>query len=270
MAKEFAPEYPRDENNWIKFPRDDTYRKQMFPPEVNKHPAKANVFMIQSIIEYVSEPGQTIMDVMAGTGTLMVGALINRTVICIEISEKFYNMQVKALEKLEEFSPGISDYVMLINLPCQRYLPIPNMVDHIVFSPQYAGIMRTKGTDKWNQDTAYDFIEYSKSPLNLGTMTEFEWAREMEKVYTKCFQTIRPGGSMTLILKDHMGRGKRIGLTQRGIDGSIKAGFTHDLTEHFKWATPGMPYTMDRKMKGIEVVLDEDIVVLRKPNEKME
>ena len=158
-VKEFAPEYERNEKGWIKFPADSAYRKSIFPEEVNKHPAKANVYLIQSIIEYVSEEGQVLIDIMAGTGTLMVGALIGREIICVEISEVFHDIQNKALAKLEQIAPGISDHIMLINLPCQQYLPIPNLADHIIFSPQYAGIMKTKGTDQWNVDTGYAFAE---------------------------------------------------------------------------------------------------------------
>ena len=262
--KQFASEYNLNEAGWIKFPADSDYRKRMFPPEVNTHPAKANVYLVQAIIEYVSEPDDILMDIMAGTGTLMVGALVGRSVICIEISEKFHKIQVGALEFLENIAPGISGMISLVNLPCQTYLPIPDLADHIIFSPQYAGIMKTKGTDAWNKDTGYDFSEYSKNPLNLGTMSEFLWMHEMEKVYAKCFQTLKPGGSMTLIVKDHISAGVRVKLTQMSIDSCIRVGFTWDILESFKWAAPGMPYTAARRAKGIEVVDDEDIVVLRK------
>lgn len=264
MIKRFAAEYERNEQGWIKFPADSEYRKRMFPAEVNKHPAKANVYLVQSIIEYVSEEGQTLIDIMAGTGTLMVGALIDREIICVEISEMFHNLQIQALDKLEEIAPGISDHIMLINLPCQQYLPIPDLADHIIFSPQYAGIMKTKGTDQWNKDTGYAFAEYSADPLNLGTMSDFIWGHEMELIYKKCYETIKLGGTMVLIVKDHMEKGQRVQLVQKAIDASLAVGFSHNPDEHFKWAAPGMPYTAARRSKGIEVVDDESIVVLRK------
>ncbi len=261
----FAPEYDRNESDWIKFPPDSDYRKRMFPPEVNQHPAKANVYLVQAIIEYVSEPDELLMDIMAGTGTLMVGALIGRSVICIEISEKFHQIQIDALAHLEKIAPGISGMISLVNLPCQTYLPIPDLVDHIIFSPQYAGIMKKKSvTDQWNKDIGYDFVEYSTNPLNLGTMSEFLWTHEMERVYDKCFKTIKPGGSMTLIVKDHISAGKRIELTKMAIGASVRVGFSYDPEEHWKWQAPGMPYTAARRARGERVVDDEDIVVLRK------
>src|SRR4030042_1331101 len=100
--KEFAPEYQRNENGWILFPSDAVYRKEMFPKEVNEHQAKANVFLIQSCIEYVSKPGDYLLDPFGGTGTLMVGALIQRDVMLIEISPEYHKLQQLALARLEE------------------------------------------------------------------------------------------------------------------------------------------------------------------------
>ncbi len=263
--KKFAPEYSTNDQGWYIFPKDADYRKKMFPEDVNTHPAKANVYLVQAIIEYVSEPDDLLMDVMAGTGTLMVGALIGRQVICVEISEKFHKIQVGALEHLEKIAPGISNMISLVNLPCQTYLPIPDIADHIIFSPQYAGIMKKKSvTDQWNKDIGYDFVEYSTNPLNLGTMSEFLWAHEMGNVYKKCFDTLKPGGSMTLIVKDHIDAGKRVELTMRAIGASARVGFSYDPEEHWKWAAPGMPYTAARRARGEATVDDEDIVILRK------
>lgn len=269
MAKQFASEYPRTDEGWVKFPSDSSYRKAMFPEEVNQHPAKANVYLVQSIIEYVSEPDEILMDIMAGTGTIMVGGLIGRSIICVEISEKFHNLQQAALIKLDTIAPGISTHVMLINLPCQTYLPIPDLAHHIIFSPQYANIIRKgknyRETDKLTVEKmgSYDFTEYSKNPLNLGVMNDWVWDKEMEKVYSKCFQSIKPGGTMTLIVKDHMKQGERVMMSQATVDSCTRVGF--ELVDWFKWAAPGMAYTHIRRARGEEVVDDEDIIILRRP-----
>ena len=268
MTKQFAPEYQRTKEGWVIFPSDQQYRKEIFPPEVNSHPAKANTFLVQSIIEYVSEPGETLMDVMAGTGTIMVGALVGRDIICIEISEKFHQLQVRALERLEELAPGVSDHISLVNMPCQKYLPIPNLADHIIFSPQYANIIKKSAnyreTDRLTveKQSSYDFSEYSKSPLNLGTMSEFLWSKEMKKVYNKCYQTIKVGGTMTLILKDHIEAGERVAMTQMAVDDCAEIGFRLQSWE--KWKAPGMAYTRIRRARGEVTVEDEDIVVFSK------
>ena len=265
--KEFANSYARNSKGWILFPsgKSHSYRAAMFPPEASTHPAKANIHLVQAIIEFVSKPDDTLLDIMAGVGTIMVGALIGRKVICVEISEIFYKMQLEAVKMLENMAPGVADSIMCINMPCQVYLPIPNLANHIIFSPQYSGILLRKGKpSQWNIDTKYNLAEYNKNPLNLGVMSDFVWAEEMGRVYKKCYESLTTPGSMTLIIKDRIEHGIRIDLTGKTIDASIEAGFSYSPTEHFRWAAPGMPFTSARKARGETVVEDESIIVLRK------
>ncbi len=266
-TKQFAPEYERDEHGWVLFPSDANYRKEMFPVEVNQHQAKANVFLIQACVEYVSKPGDFLIDPFGGTGTLMVAALANRDVLLIEISPEYYKLQQTALARLEEIATGVSEHVQLLNKPNQLVLPMPSIADHIIFSPPYAAIMKSKGTDKLTTEkTDYKMAEYTfTSPLNLGLMSDWMWAQKMEEVYSKCFKTLKPGGSMTIIVKDHMEKRQRVGLTQAAVNTCKNVGFTQDKAEWFKWLAPGSVYTHIYRARGWEVVDDEDIVVLRKP-----
>jgi DNA modification methylase len=263
-TKLFAPEYDRDEHDWVLFPRDDDYRKEMFPPEVNQHPAKANVYLVQAIIEYVSEYDQTILDPMSGTGTLMVGSMIGRNSICIEISPVFHGLQRQAVDKLETIAPGVSSRISLINLPCQKVMPIPNWVDHIITSPPYASIMKSKGTDKLTSEKGMNTAEYSfTSPMNLGQMNDWLWAQEMKKIYQKGFQSLKPGGTMSLIVKDHMKDRQRVMLSQAALDACLQVGF--ESYAWFKWKAPGSVFTNIYRSRGWEVVDDEDIVIVRRP-----
>ena len=99
---DFAPEFKRDENGWILFPRDVQERKMLFfPDEVMKHPAKMNFHLQQSIIEYVAKPGETLMDIFGGTGTLMIAALQGYHVILIEVEDGYHKLQMEAKNNLE-------------------------------------------------------------------------------------------------------------------------------------------------------------------------
>jgi 16S rRNA G966 N2-methylase RsmD len=266
-VKQFAPEYKRNEKGWIIFPSDTAYRAEMLDPESNKHQAKANVWLIQSCIEYVSTEGQMLLDPFGGTGTLMIGALVGRDVTLIEISPKYHALQQRTLAKLEGIATGCSSHISLMNLPLQQALPIPNYADHIITSPPYAGIMKSKGTDKLTTEkTDYDMAEYTFThPQNLGLMADWMWAQQMELAYKKFFDSTKPGGTLTLILKDHMKDRQRVRLTQAGVDACIKVGYTLDKSEWFKWAAPGSVYTHIYRARGWEVVDDEDVVVLRRP-----
>lgn len=264
--KVFAPEYERNDSGWVRFPRDQAIRKEYFIEEVNQHPAKANVYLVKSIIEFVSEPGQTVCDVMAGTGTILMGLTIGRKVVCIEISSKFAGFISSNVEKFKRTVPNASDMVTVINAPCQTVLPIPNLADHIIFSPQYAGILNVSDTKKkegWMYEASkYDWAEYTKSPLNLGNMSEFLWSQEMAVVYKKCHDSVPVGGTMTIITKDHMRQGNRVLLSQMAASKCIEFGFILQSWE--KWAAPGLMFTSARKARGEEVVEDEDIITFRR------
>jgi DNA modification methylase len=265
--KQFAPKYPRTPEGWIKFPSDTAYRAEMLDPESNHHQAKANVHMIQSCIEYVSLEGDMILDPFGGTGTLMIGALVGRNITLIEISPKYHAMQRRTLEKLDSIAPGCSSHISLIEGALQSVLPIPNYADHIISSPPYASIMKSKGNDKLTKEkTDYDMSAYTfSSPLNLGLMSDWLWAQKMEEAYKKFYATIKPGGTFTLILKDHIKNGQRVPLTMAGVDACVKCGFTYNPEEHFKWDAPGSVYLHIRRARGEETVKEEDVVVLRKP-----
>ncbi len=266
----FAPEYQRSPEGWVLFPPDSSYRKQMFPAQVSEHIAKANVFLVQAIVEYVSKPDEYLLDPFGGTGTLMVAALIGRDVMLIEISPVFHSMQRQALENMEKIAPGISPHVHLVNAPLQNILPIPNAFDHIIFSPPYASMMKTKGTDKLTKETMGDIAgEYTYShPLNLGTMDDWLWGRELKKVYQKCYDSVKPGGTVSIIVKDHYekqkdGTRKRIPLVNNAYMACLSVGFIE--YNWFKWKAPGSVYTSIYRSKGMEVVDDEDILIFQKP-----
>jgi DNA modification methylase len=261
----FASEYKRTPEGWILFPSDVAYRKVMFPIAVSEHIAKANVYLIQSIVEYVSKPGDYLLDPMSGSGTLMVAALWSRDVMLIEISPKYHEWQQQALTYLDSIAPGVSGHVFLINSPLQTILPMPSLADHIIFSPPYASIMKTKGKDKLTRETMGDIAgEYTFShPLNLGTMNDWLWTQEMTKVYDKCYKTLKPGGTMTLITKDHMLKRERVQLSQGAYDACIRVGF--QPKDWFKWKAPGSVYTSIYRSRGWEVVEDEDIIIVQKP-----
>lgn len=261
--KDFAPEYSRNDSGWVEFPLNDAdYRKQIFPEEAISHPAKANMYMVQAIIEYVSDVDETIMDIMAGTGTILLGVLIGRKVIAVELSEKFFPWIEKAAETIDTLAPGSEERIVLINSPCQLVLPIAT--DHIIFSPPYAQIMKSKGTDKLTREkSGYNFDEYTyTSSLNIGMASEFAYPHLMEKIYRKCFDSIRPDGTLTIIIKDHIKDGKRVELSKTAKDSCEKIGFKIDRWE--RMYTPGSLYTRIYRSQGRPTVDNEDIIILKK------
>lgn len=259
--KLFAAQYPRTPEGWIQFPwTDKPIREHAFSNSI-KHPSPQSIYLIEELVNYVSEPGQTIMDIMAGSGTILWAITLGRKVIAIELEPEFHQLQKETLVRLSEISTPSSlvlEMGTLINADCRDLLPLP--CDHIIFSPPYADSM--KHTSKGIR--AYQDIDnkYVLSDKNLGNMPAFFFNQTMESIYQKCFQSIRPGGTLTVIIKDQMEQGKRIYHGNWAVGVCIKAGFV--IKDWFKrYAPTGMAQI--NKAKGAGAVWDEDIIILRKP-----
>ena len=90
MAKEFAPAYDRDIEGRVLFPRDTELRRQLFPfTDPSEHIAKANMLMVAELVKCFTEPGDTILDPFAGTGTVLVATTLWRKVVMMELVDTF-------------------------------------------------------------------------------------------------------------------------------------------------------------------------------------
>lgn len=274
MSKQFAPGIPRidhkDFKGLVDFPTQDAdLRRQYFIEEVMHHGAKANLHLVNAIIDYVSEPGERIMDIMSGTGSILIATIQGRPVTCIEISEKYAGWIRQNYEKIKAIHPNAAPAV-IINLPAQRALPMP--CDHIIFSPPYANIMRktkmTKGDITaslygLSEEEQDDFMEYEKQPENVGNRNRFFYNQEMEKIYKLCLQSVRPGGTLSIIIKDYIENDKRVFLSDWVVKVCLRMGWKQ--YDWYKWPALGSPYTRIYRAQGRNTVDDEDIIIFQRP-----
>jgi DNA modification methylase len=132
-----------------KFKRDTAFRKQFFVPDSFAHPAKMDAQLLIRIVETYTEPGETILDPMAGSGTAMLACTLGRNVILVELEEKFIKMcrdnwgQVRMRPQLGYTMGGCvimqGDARQLENILC----------DKIITSPPYA--KSTIANKDWEQ-----------------------------------------------------------------------------------------------------------------------
>jgi len=269
----FAAGYERTEDNpekqikagWIKFPSDTEYRKSMFfPDEVMNHPAKMNLWMQRAIIEYVSRPGDILLDPNGGTGSLLIGCLEDRHVILLEIEDGYHQLQQQATRNMVEAFPETATKFNLFHGDCRQILPIP--CNHIIFSPPYAQAMNIKkvrdykeGSDNYFRKMDEQMLAYSKSPRNLSKLNTFMYNRAMEDVYQLAYQSLLPGGSLTIVIKDRINNHKRTYLSTWVNKVCKETGFKR--MEWYKALLMGTQFTKVRLSRGEEVVLDEDIII---------
>lgn len=261
---EFAEGRKRNEAGWIIYPSDTAYRKSLFPPKVMKHPAKMQLWLEKDIIEFVSIPGDIIVDIFGGTGSIMIAPLMGRTTILLEIEEGYHQLQQEIYTNLKANNPDMSP-VILLHGDNRFILPIP--CNHIITSPPYAGAMDIRKVREGEEDDELveadrQMVEYSRNPRNISKLNTFLYNQAMERIYKLCYESLLPGGTLTIVIKDRIEKGKRVYLSKWVDRVCKKMGFT----EHswFKWQAPGSRFTSDRRAKGLETVDDEDIITYRK------
>lgn len=258
MSK-FSPKFTKDENGWYNVPRDTKMRNQLWPEGVSKHPAKYSCFLVWELAKHLTTPGQTILDPMAGTGTTMIATLDDRKVICIEVEEKYHEMQQYTLGKIIEIKPEAKDDVMLLLGDCNKFLPIK--VDCIIFSPPYADQLKRQTVSGIAAEDTSSFAEltdYSRSIWNIGKLNFFMYFQRMESIYKKLAQS---APVMAVVVKDNVVHFERRPLVQQTIALCKKVGWK--LVEEVKMSAPGSEFIKIHESHGEEMVKDESVLIMR-------
>lgn len=260
----FAAEYNKTPEGWIKFPPDKPIRETLFHEQSFIHPARANLWMLQEIYHYVAEPGETLLDITAGIGSLMMACLEGHQVILIELNKEFHRIQM-----LNAYKMGVEPIMLLGD--CRDYLPMS--CDHIIFSPPYSTAYTGKGSKKMQEwtKTRQDGEMITKGvdlyrdddPKNLGLLNIFLFGQQMEKIYEMCLESVRPGGTMTIIIQDCVKGGEMQQLGDLAMRQCLRMGW--ELKDWFYRWQPGTPFKSQHKKKGHLVTEKEDIIILQRP-----
>ncbi|MDZ4231936.1 MAG: DNA methyltransferase, partial [Candidatus Pacearchaeota archaeon] len=82
-----------------RFKNDTITRKRLMVPESFSHPAKGQLGMWALMVERYSQPGDTVLDPMAGSGATLLAALMGRSVVCVELESHFGDPMRRSWEK---------------------------------------------------------------------------------------------------------------------------------------------------------------------------
>lgn len=276
MSKVFASQYKRvreGEMDLILFPEDVTWRRELFPDQVFEHPAKANMYLVEELIKYLTEPGDTILDPFGGTGTLLIGALYGRNVVLIEIEPHF----IALLEETEKmWKEGVqlpvvgevkgTGRIFIMEGDCRQKLKdLDFLCDAAILSPPYSSLLSGQTGLKDNIGRSArggalsQYTGKDASSQNLGRLNPFYFTQAMGMVYQRMVDRLTPEAKVALIVKDAMKAGTRQFLSKGIIHQASKAGL--ELLEWFKWKPPGIAQQKLMKAKGFSVVEDEDILI---------
>ena len=240
------------------------------------HGASLNLETLQWLVETFTNPGDTILDPMSGSGTIHWAATpgLARNTLAIEIEQTFAYLQRANIESLR-VAPGLVGDVNLLEGDCRMFLPTP--VDAVIFSPPYGSQFNTSkgghlGEEGSFREEKHLAVGYGELAGNIGNLSIYpDYLQAMQVVYKLCNQSLPINGRMILITGDYTKDGRRVYVTADNIRIAMEVGFQIEAWHlRVKDATslPQLTARRSRQKKGVEnkeLDIDyEDLVVLRK------
>ncbi|KKN71462.1 hypothetical protein LCGC14_0420410 [marine sediment metagenome] len=159
----------------LKFKVDTKQRKQWFTGMSFSHPAKMSLPLQLWIIENYTKVGETILDPMAGSGTILTACSLGRNVIAIELEGKFVEMMKGNWEKIRQRGAQLGYKMGDCQILQGDSRNLEGLVDKIISSPPYAdkAVKRGSITGTAHQVVrreATDNLDYSDNPSNIGNL----------------------------------------------------------------------------------------------------
>lgn len=237
--------------------------------ESMRHPAKANIYMMEDIWRYVSLPGDLIVDYFGGIGTTGIAVREGRSVLLLELEKPYVTIERDNNKKIHELYN--QSFTIMQGDNRKTLLSFGDgQIDHIMGSPPYAGAMTRKAITEDSSESDKQLTgnmmvgEYTASVENLGIANKFQYNMRMTKLYEASFAALKPGGTMTSIMADITRDGTRTSLSRWVYTTCMRTGF--EVLAHFRRYMPGTSYKAVHKSRGLYVVQDEDIIIFRKPS----
>ena len=264
------------------FPVDTPVRRRLFVEEVFAHPAKLHLGLLQRLIDLYTAPGDTLLDPMAGTGSLMLAATQQRHVILRDIQAEYVAMMRSSTAQIHQ-AGGLFAGLIDIDQADAKTLVCPRF-DHILFSPPYGfetgnGVSNArrvrilaeqKHGDRWRryleQPCHASFaagFRYAGGRGNTGNKSGRNYWSDMRTIYGHLADLMPAGGLMIVVLKNHYRRGKLIDVVQTTVVEVTQIGL--DLVaRHGRLIDNPSLWQRRRREQGLPIVEVEDVLVFRK------
>ena len=272
----------------LDFGSDLHLRNKWFTPESLAHPAKLHLGLLHWLIERYTKPGDTIADPMAGIGSILYAATLQRAVIAREIEPRWLEIAHRNAAHIYH-EAGLFVAPMSVSQHNAREA-WDYQADHIIFSPPYGNEAGTTANgrrmlpyklhqglvsfeDRWqkflerpNAGTAGAVVfHYGSHPDQIGHYRGKRYYDVMARIYHHAYEALG-GGYLILIVKDHIADGRRVQTTQNTI--ALCRGFDFLLVAHHQRRVfPLSLWQRRRKEAGLPVVEEEDVLVFRKESE---
>lgn len=151
--------------NEIIFKSDTAERKRFFKAASFAHPAKMVLGLQIYLIEHYTKPGDTILDPMAGSGTILIACTLSRNVVLVELEEKFCKMQQDNYQKIRSLGPMLGYQMgeaVILQGDARNLSGV--LADEILFSPPYAEAQKS-----WSEKSIAIKGHYKKGKIQAYT-----------------------------------------------------------------------------------------------------
>ena len=134
----------------LKFRGDKRLRDRLMEPDSYQHPAKGHLLLWKAIIERYTQPGDTILDPLAGVGSSLLAALMGRNVICVELEDWMMPLLRANWERMRQHPMlGCELGQVTILQGDARALPLADGdAEAVISSPPYEESLSGENTDK--------------------------------------------------------------------------------------------------------------------------
>ena len=177
------------------------------------HPAKYPETLVAEFVERFTQPGELVLDPMAGTGsTLLACRRIGRRGIGVELNPEYAAIARRRLAEGPCAASGergstpatqsvvVGDALRLAAVEgvCRA------QVDYCITSPPYWDMLNMRGamTQRGRRQRGLH-VSYGDDPRDVGNVAEYgQFVDSLVRVYRQVAARLRPGGYLTVIVKN--------------------------------------------------------------------
>jgi DNA modification methylase len=261
-------------------------RRRWFVESSFAHPAKCHLGMLQWLIDTYTHPGDTIADPLAGTGSILLAATLQRHVIAREIEPHWLALLEENAKRITRLAGLFAGEIDLGQADARD--PWGYAADCVLFSPPYGNETSTSPSarrmlpyrlhtiampvdPRWQRLARHPSpgamgavsFHYGTHPQQIGHFRGERYWQAMRRVYTQAYRALRHEGSLILIVKDHISKGRRVPTVATTRTVCEDLGFRF-MAHHQRQLSQLSLWQRRRKERGEPVIEEEDILVFRK------
>lgn len=294
-TERFGQEFEKNEQGWFLFERDIEIRRALFPNkdlpgsvhDVFAHPAKMQLYLVRALVEYLTEPGDWILDPFGGTGSTALCTRMGRNTVLIDVEDEFGDI-------IKETASLMVPKGVAFDAPNAQPWPVwtwmPNTFDlgevrlyigdnrkvtqaiatsthppikAVITSPPYSTALNPGSNPLEVKGREGTLATYSRSFNNMSQLNPFLWEQAMRTLWGGLYGCVASGGRVAMVNKDIAKSGTRELLSSALVRQAESVGFKY--SEWYKWKPPGTIRQETARNKGGTVIEDEDIVIFDRP-----